>query len=164
MARALEANMNPVGKAVGEVIRFYRGRHDMTQEHLARKAGIAPTSVVRLENGEIERPRISTLTKIADALEVEPQELTSFVTRNPASIPEPVEAGDVGPFTAVYQRDGEWWIGFVEELPGANAQGESLEEARESLREAVSLVLEANREITRTEFEGGDVVREPLSV
>lgn len=154
--------MSPIGKAIGEVIRFYRGRQDMTQEQLARKAGIAPTSVVRLEKGEIERPRISTLTKVADALEVEPQELTSFVTKNQASIPEPVKAGSAGPFTAVYQRDGEWWTGFVEELPGANAQGETLEEARESLREAVELVLEANRELTRREFEGGNVVREPL--
>lgn len=155
--------MSPVGKAIGEVIRFYRGRRDMTQEQLARKAGIAPTSVVRLENGEIERPRISTLTKVADALEVEPQELTSFVTKNPArSIPEPVETSGAGPFTAVYQRDGEWWIGFVEELPGANAQERTLEECRKSLREAVSDVLEANRELTRTEFEGLEVVREPL--
>ncbi len=157
--------MNSVGRAIGEVMRFYRGRQDMTQEQLARKAGIAPTSVVRLENGEVERPRISTLTKIADALGVEPQELTSFVTQNPsnpASFPEPVEVGGSGPFTAVYQRDGEWWTGFVEELPGANAQGETLEEARKSLREAVELVLEANRELTRREFEGGDVVREPL--
>ncbi len=136
----------------------------MTQEQLARKARVAPTSVVRLENGEVKRPRISTLTKIADALEMEPQELTGFVTRNQASIPEPVEAGGAGPFTAVYQRDGEWWTGFVEELPGANAQGDTLDEARESLREAVELVLEANRELTRREFEGGDVVREHLKV
>ncbi len=156
--------MSPVGKAIGEVIRFYRGRLGMTQEHLARAASIAPTSVVRLENGEVERPRVSTLTKIADALEVEPQELTSFVTRDQDSVPEPVEAGGAGPFTAVYQREGEWWTGFVEELPGANAQGETLKEARESLREAVELVLEANRELTRREFEGGDVVREPLKV
>jgi predicted RNase H-like HicB family nuclease len=66
------------------------------------------------------------------------------------------------PFTAVFERDGEWWIGYVEELPGANAQGESLQECRESLREAVSLVLETNRELTRREFEGRDVVREPM--
>ncbi len=136
----------------------------MTQEQLAHKAGVAPTSVVRLENGEVERPRISTLTKIANTLGVDLRELTSYVTRNPSSIPEPVEAGNAGPFTAVYQRESEWWTGFVEELPGANAQGETLEEARESLREAVELVLEANRELTRREFEGGDVVREPLQV
>src|SRR3954462_7003643 len=81
--RTSEISMNPVGRAIGEVIRFYRGRHNMTQEQLAKRAGIAPTSVVRLENGEIERPRISTLTKIADALEMDQQELTSFVVRNP---------------------------------------------------------------------------------
>jgi predicted RNase H-like HicB family nuclease len=75
-----------------------------------------------------------------------------------------LEAKETGPFTAVYQHAGDWWIGYVEELPGANAQERTLEEARESLREAVSDVLEANRELTRTEFENGEVVREPLSV
>ncbi|MGH3086282.1 MAG: type II toxin-antitoxin system HicB family antitoxin, partial [Rubrobacteraceae bacterium] len=56
-------------------------------------------------------------------------------------------------FHAVYEQDGDWWLGYVEELPGANSQERSLEECRESLREAVTLVLEANRELTRTEFE-----------
>ena len=41
----------------------------------------------------------------------------------------------------------EGYIAFVEELPGANTQGATLEEARENLREAVALVLEANREL-----------------
>ena len=48
-------------------------------------------------------------------------------------------------FTAVFQRVPEGYIGFVEELPGANTQGATLEEARENLTEAVALVLEANR-------------------
>ncbi len=52
-------------------------------------------------------------------------------------------------FTAVFEQDGNWWIGYVEELPGANTQGETLEEARENLREAVQLILEANRELAR---------------
>lgn len=134
----------------------------MTQEELAREAGIAPTSVVRLEGGEIERPRALTLTKLARALGVDPEEFTRFLAGTPFGITD--EDLGAGTFSAVYQKDGEWWIGFVEELPGANAQGETLEEARESLREAVSLVLEANRELTRREFEGGDVVREPLTV
>ena len=47
--------------------------------------------------------------------------------------------------TAVFQKVPEGYIGFVEELPGANTQGETLEEVRENLREAVALVLEANR-------------------
>lgn len=103
------------------------------------------------------------MNKIADALEIDPRELTSFLLRNPPREPS-VEGPMRGTFTAVYQRDGEWWTGYVEELPGANAQERTLQEARESLREAVSDVLEANRELTRTEFEGRDVVREPLSV
>lgn len=48
-------------------------------------------------------------------------------------------------FTAIFQKVPEGYIGFVEELPGANTQGATLEEARENLREAVQLVLEANR-------------------
>ncbi|MDQ2787942.1 MAG: type II toxin-antitoxin system HicB family antitoxin [Chloroflexota bacterium] len=65
-------------------------------------------------------------------------------------------------FTAVFQRDGDWWIGFVEELPGANTQGRTLDEARENLVEAVHLVLEANREITRREMTGREVIREEI--
>ncbi len=49
--------------------------------------------------------------------------------------------------TAVYMKVPEGYIAFVEELPGANTQGDTLEEARENLREAVQLVLEANREL-----------------
>ena len=48
--------------------------------------------------------------------------------------------------TAVFQKvSEEGYIGFVEELPGANTQGATLAEARENLQEAVALVLEANR-------------------
>ena len=61
-------------------------------------------------------------------------------------------------FTAVFEQDGDWWIGYVEELPGANTQGRTLEEARENLLEAVQLVLEANREVARREFEGKHVL------
>ena len=136
---------------VGELVRYHRGLAGMTQEELAEKAGISPAALVRLEGGEIKRPRAGTLGKLAGALGVDPARLAGGL------------AGVVGPFTAVYERDGDWWIGYVEELPGANAQGETLEECRESLREAVSLVLEANRELTRREFEGrAEVVREPI--
>ena len=45
--------------------------------------------------------------------------------------------------TAVYMKVPEGYIAFVEELPGANTQGDTLEEARENLREAVALVLPA---------------------
>jgi predicted RNase H-like HicB family nuclease len=48
-------------------------------------------------------------------------------------------------FTAVFQKVPEGYIGFVEELPGANTQGETLDETRENLREAIELVLAAKR-------------------
>ncbi|MBF0343640.1 MAG: type II toxin-antitoxin system HicB family antitoxin [Nitrospirae bacterium] len=67
-------------------------------------------------------------------------------------------------FTAIFERDGDYWIGYVEELPGANTQGVTLDEVRENLREAVSMVIEANREIVRREYEGKNVVREQLTV
>jgi predicted RNase H-like HicB family nuclease len=67
-------------------------------------------------------------------------------------------------FTAVYEQHGKWWIAYVEELPGANAQGRTIEEARENLKEAVQLIIEANRELARQETEGRDVIREELLV
>jgi len=67
-------------------------------------------------------------------------------------------------FTAVFEQEGDWWIGYVEELPGANTQGRTLHEARENLKEAVQLVIEANRQLARREAEGRNVIREELSV
>jgi predicted RNase H-like HicB family nuclease len=52
--------------------------------------------------------------------------------------------------TAVFMRVPEGDAAFVEELPGTNAQGATIDEARESLRDAVRLVLEANREFGET--------------
>jgi len=49
--------------------------------------------------------------------------------------------------TAVFEKVGEWWLGYVEELPGANTQGRTMDEARDNLREAVQLIIEANRQI-----------------
>jgi predicted RNase H-like HicB family nuclease len=51
--------------------------------------------------------------------------------------------------TAVFRKVPEGYIGFVEELPGANTQGAALEEVRANLKEAVALVLEANRTLSR---------------
>jgi len=65
-------------------------------------------------------------------------------------------------FTAVFEQSGDWWIGYVEELPGANTQGHTLEEARENLQKAIRLVIDANRELARRESEGRAVIREEL--
>jgi predicted RNase H-like HicB family nuclease len=66
--------------------------------------------------------------------------------------------------TAVFKKVPQGYIAFVEELPGANTQGATLEEARENLREAVELVLAANRELAREDAQGEDVIREDLSI
>ena len=57
-------------------------------------------------------------------------------------------------FTAVFRRVPEGYIGFVEELPGANTQGKTIEEARANLQEAVALVREANRILAHESAEG----------
>lgn len=61
--------------------------------------------------------------------------------------------------TAVFQNVPEGCIGFVEELPGANTQGATLDEARENLTEAVELILEANRTLAEESIQGKDVIR-----
>jgi predicted RNase H-like HicB family nuclease len=64
--------------------------------------------------------------------------------------------------TAVYIQVPEGYIGFVEELPGANTQGDTLDEVRENLKEAVQLVLEANRELAERSLVGQNVSKEPF--
>lgn len=64
--------------------------------------------------------------------------------------------------TAVFVKTPQGYAGFVEELPGANTQGDSLEEVRENLKEAVQLVLEANRALSEESIAGAEVIREVL--
>ena len=61
--------------------------------------------------------------------------------------------------TAVFMQVPEGYVGFVEELSGANTQGATLEETRENLKEAVQMVLEANRELAERSIAGRDVAR-----
>ncbi len=67
-------------------------------------------------------------------------------------------------FTAVYRKVPLGYIGFVEELPGANTQGATLDETRRNLKEAISLVLEANRTLAEEGLAGQEVIREPIIV
>ena len=67
-------------------------------------------------------------------------------------------------FTAVYRKVPQGYAAFVEELPGANTQGTTLEEARGNLREAVQLILEANRALAEEDLAGSEVIREPLKL
>lgn len=49
-------------------------------------------------------------------------------------------------FTAIIEKDGEWYIAYCPEVPGANGQGKTVEECRDNLRDAIALILEDRRE------------------
>ncbi len=79
----------------------------------------------------------------------------------PAAVQGILEAMNLD-LTLVFRKVPEGYIGFVEELPGANSQGETLEEVRANLEEAVLLVMEANRSLAESEIGGAEVIRETI--
>lgn len=66
-------------------------------------------------------------------------------------------------FSAVYQKADSLYLGWVQELPGVNTQGKTLAETKANLREALQLVLEANKMFSEPE-DGHDVLREPVAI
>jgi predicted RNase H-like HicB family nuclease len=66
-------------------------------------------------------------------------------------------------FTAVIEKKGRWYVGTVEEIPGVNTQGRTLSEVRRNLREAIQLILEANRSLLAKERDS-HAKREPITV
>jgi predicted RNase H-like HicB family nuclease len=62
-------------------------------------------------------------------------------------------------FTAIFEKADDWYIGYFEELPGANTQGKTLEETRENLHEAIELILVPNRELAEKSLTGKEFVR-----
>ena len=58
------------------------------------------------------------------------------------------------PYSAVVQQHGEWWIGWIEEVPGVNSQGHSREELLDNLRDALEEALEMNRAEARAAATG----------
>ncbi len=67
-------------------------------------------------------------------------------------------------FTAVYKKSGRWYSGWIEEVPGVNTQGKTLAETKANLKEALLLILETNRLLSR-KFKGkSSITRENLSV
>ena len=66
-------------------------------------------------------------------------------------------------YKAVIQRDGPWWIGWIEEIPGVNSQGQTREELLENLRSALSEMLEMNRADARAAA-GGNFEEETIQV
>ena len=67
-------------------------------------------------------------------------------------------------FTAVYKKEKTWYVGYVEELPGANTQGKTLKETRDNLREAIELILQSNRDLMRKEMRGKKTIREKIAI
>jgi len=67
-------------------------------------------------------------------------------------------------FEEVPQSEGGGYTAYTEELPGAISEGDTLDEARDNLRDAIKILLEANREVARKPVPGHDVVREPITV
>ncbi len=67
-------------------------------------------------------------------------------------------------FTGVYEKRGRWYVAYVEELPGVNTQGKTLKEAKENLKEALTLIIAANRELATRNQTGAHVLREPITV
>jgi predicted RNase H-like HicB family nuclease len=65
--------------------------------------------------------------------------------------------------TAVYRKVPEGYIGFVEELPGANTQGATIDETRENLKEAVEMIIEANRALSKEWGDGEETIRERIA-
>ncbi len=156
---------------IGETIRYHRGRLGITQEELARRAEMAPTSIVRLENGEIRRPRMSTIDKLAGALQIPVSELARFVSviNRPSSLGKKPRAGGGGgggePFTAVFEKGEQgWWVATCPEIPEAITQGRTIEEARENLKDAIRLELEIRREEAEEDLAGHEVIRERIAL
>jgi len=67
-------------------------------------------------------------------------------------------------FTAVYKKSGKWYSGWVEEIPGVNTQGKTLAETKTNLKEALLLILETNRFLSRKSEGRSIITRENLAV
>lgn len=67
-------------------------------------------------------------------------------------------------FTAAYQKRGKWYLGWVEEIPGVNTQGKTRKEAADNLKEALALIIETNRIVSRKASAEKKVMREPLEI
>lgn len=74
-----------------------------------------------------------------------------------------MEQGKIA-FTAVYLKGNHGYVGFIEELPGVNSHGRTLDEARDTLRKLAEVVFDEERRGAEELIEGKDVVREPFFI
>lgn len=66
--------------------------------------------------------------------------------------------------TAVFEQQGNEYIGYIEEIPGVNTQGATIEEVRENLQEALELILEVRREMALEEQVGKTIIKEEIKM
>jgi predicted RNase H-like HicB family nuclease len=66
-------------------------------------------------------------------------------------------------FTSVIEKRGKWFVAYIEEIPGVNTQGKTLAETRRNLKEALTMVIEANRELAARD-RSQDALREPITI
>jgi predicted RNase H-like HicB family nuclease len=66
-------------------------------------------------------------------------------------------------FTSVIEKRGKWYVAYIGEIPGVNTQGRTLAEARRNLKEALTMVIEANRKLAAKQ-RSEDARREPITV
>jgi predicted RNase H-like HicB family nuclease len=67
-------------------------------------------------------------------------------------------------FTGIIEKKDEWYIGYVEEIPGVNTQGKTLKEVKDNLKEALTLIIETNRELQERDRDKSQVIRESITV
>ncbi len=67
-------------------------------------------------------------------------------------------------FSGIIEKTDDWYTGFIEEIPGVNTQGKTIEEVKENLKEALKLILTANRELSEKNIKGKDIIREKIAV
>lgn len=135
---------------MGEQIKRLRRIKGWSQADMAERSGVDRTTISEVEAGKRDASP-ATIRKLAVALGVPVAELFK----------EPIDR-----FTVAFQQieDG-WYFARCMEVPEAFTQGETLEEARENIRDAIELILEDHREEAEKELEGLEgVIREPLAL
>ncbi len=65
-------------------------------------------------------------------------------------------------YTAVYEKRGKWFIGYVKEIPGVNTQGKTLSETKRNLKEALNLILEVNKQLAQKDAKPEKVIKEQI--
>jgi predicted RNase H-like HicB family nuclease len=66
-------------------------------------------------------------------------------------------------FTAIIEKQDDWFIGYIEEIPGVNTQGKTEDEVKENLKEALELIIISNRELVEKNLVGKSVIKETIA-